>query len=84
MPKIDATKYWTDKPPEPSSGLIKLLAKIDNGWKPSGRLMRLGYHVASEFYNIYIWEYVNIACPTLLSKKETNNEKDSTSYQQKG
>lgn len=63
--KINVTDYWQHPPPEPSPRLRKWLAKIAGGWKRNRRIGFMGYHEASEFYGVYIWEYFNVLQPAI-------------------
>jgi hypothetical protein len=62
---IDVTAYWLDAPPEPSPKLNRWLDKIRGGWRPNARIRTMGYHEASEFYGVYIWEYLNVIVPAI-------------------
>lgn len=68
MDHIDVTRYWIDPPPQPSAGLAKWQAKIASGWRPNRRISAMGYYEASEFYGVYIWEYINVIRPLLERK----------------
>ena len=57
--------YWLEAPPEPSGRLLQWLERIRNGWRPNRRISGMGYYEASEFYGVYIWEYLNVLRPAL-------------------
>lgn len=63
--KLDVMLYWTSAPPEPSPGLRKWMAKVRSGWSPNRRISGMDYHSKAEFFNVYIWEYLNILRPAL-------------------
>lgn len=65
MKTLDETLYWLSPPPEPSPRLALWLVKINHGWRPNKRIRGLGYHEASNFYGVYIWEYLNVIRPLL-------------------
>lgn len=67
---MDVTEFWSEAPPEPSAGLKKWLGRIETGWKPNKRIRSMGYHESSEFFRIYIWEYLNVLRP-ILAKQES-------------
>lgn len=67
---IDRYQYWTEPPPSPSAGLKKWLAKIEAGWRPNRRIGGMGYDEASQFYGVYIWEYLNIIQPLLWAHRK--------------
>lgn len=57
--------YWVNPPPEPSASLLKWVARAHAGWRPSQRIWAEGYHTSAEFYQVYIWEYLNVLGPLL-------------------
>lgn len=61
----DVTTHWTEPPPEPSGALTCWLDKIKAGWRPNKRVRGMGYHESSEFYGVYIWEYINVLSPAI-------------------
>ena len=63
--RIDIQRYWTEPPPEPSPGLLKWSEKIRNGWTPNRRISAMDYYSSAEFFQVYIWEYVNVLSPML-------------------
>jgi hypothetical protein len=63
---MDIQQYWTFPPPEPSASLVKWVDKIQKGWRPNSRIKGLGYYSSSEFYKVYIWEYINVIYPLLV------------------
>lgn len=62
---IDVMAYWIDPPPVPTPRLLAWVRKIESGWRPNRRIRQMGYHTASEFYGLYIWEYLNVILPAL-------------------
>lgn len=56
----DFTLYWNDKPPEPSDRLVYWIGRYANGYRPNSRVRSMGYYEASEFYGVYIWEYLHV------------------------
>jgi hypothetical protein len=62
---VDVTLYWTQPPPVRSGRLRRWLDKFSRGWRPNSRIRSMGYHEASEFYGVYIWEYLNVIRPAL-------------------
>ena len=67
--------HWISPPPEPSARLIYWKEKVEAGWKPNKRIRAFGYDEASEFYGVYIWEYLYVLRPILYWR-----EKDSLGY----
>lgn len=63
--KIDIYLYWRDPPPEPSRNLGKWVGRIQNGWKPNKRISHMGYSEKAEFFQVYLWEYLNVLYPML-------------------
>lgn len=54
----DVETYWsTERPPVPSAKLAYWLRLHADGWRPDPALGSLGYHEASEFWGVYIWEW---------------------------
>lgn len=60
---VDVTLFWTEPPPEPSLRLQEWQARFAAGWQPNGRIRTMGYHEASKFYGVYIWEYIKKIWP---------------------
>lgn len=65
---MNVAEYWSDPPPFPSPRLVRWIVKIENGWRPNARIRGMGYHEASEFFGVYIWEYFNVLLPLLYPK----------------
>ena len=63
--KIDIYLYWTSPPPEPSPGLEKWLFRVAMGWKRNRRIGQMSYTESAEFFQVYIWEYLNVLRPAL-------------------
>lgn len=69
MKKLNIEQYWLYSPPELSDNCKIWIDKINKGFIPNRRISRLGYYCSAEFYNVYIWEYLNIISPLLNSKR---------------
>lgn len=63
--KINTEEYWDRPPPEPSAGLLKWQAKVRAGWKRNRRINQMGYSDSANFFQVYIWEYLNVLQPML-------------------
>lgn len=63
---IDVYQYASHPPPEPSAGRVKWEARIRAGFRPNRRLRSLGYSGCSEFYRVYVWEYINVLYPLIV------------------
>lgn len=61
----DPQKYWTEPPPSRSPRLVYWLERIHHGWRPNRRLQGMGYHTATDWYGVYVWEYLNVLSPAL-------------------
>lgn len=74
-PKVeDITDYW-DNPPAILSLRCKFwITKIFRGWRANPGLIKLDEEKASEFYGVYIWEYINILFPMLHIKDAIHNK----------
>jgi hypothetical protein len=64
-------EYWSEPPPKRSARCQWWVDRIRAGWRPSGRINRMGYYGSSEYYGVYIWEYLHVISP-LLSSLEAN------------
>lgn len=77
-PKVDdATEYWDEPPPMASPRCIFWKTKIRSGFRANYRIRKLDFEEASDFFGVYIWEYVNILNPLLhirdvVSSKTSN------------
>lgn len=70
---IVISQYWTEPPPTPSAGLDKWLVRITHEhWKPNRRIRTLGYYAAAEFFQVYVWEYLNVLMPLLYGISPPN------------
>lgn len=72
--KINIEEYWIDPPPSPSPSLAEWMERIRNGWRRNRRIGQMGYYQSARFFNVYIWEYINVLSPEinrqgLLDKK---------------
>ena len=56
----DPYLYWEKEPPEMSARCKEWLVRIKGGWIPNRRIRGFGYDEASEFFGVYIWEYLHI------------------------
>jgi hypothetical protein len=64
-PKVaNYEEYWSEAPPQLSARCMYWLRQIHRGWRPSRRIPDC-YCCGSEWYGVYIWEYVNAICPLL-------------------
>jgi hypothetical protein len=63
----DCCRYWGDPPPELSERCRYWLRQIERGWRPN-RFIRLHcYDCAAEWYGVWIWEYINVIRPRVVS-----------------
>ena len=78
--KLVVYEYWSEPPPEPSPKLAKWIEKICSGWKPNRRISVMSYEEASEFYDVYIWEYFNVIQPLIkeMESKKINADSNET------
>lgn len=67
MAKINIQQYWQHPPLEPSPRLLHWQGKIAAGWEPNRRISSMGYYEASEWFGVYIWEYLNVLRPLLYT-----------------
>ncbi|WP_157556807.1 hypothetical protein [Nocardia acidivorans] len=67
----DATRYWRDPPPERSVACEYWARQIERGWLPNRRIGRMGYHVATEWFGVYIWEYLHVLYPMIEATRKT-------------
>ena len=63
--------YWDICPMEGSARCSHWIYRIENGWRPNRRIRAMGYDEASQYYGVYIWEYLNIISPLLDKQRET-------------
>lgn len=61
----DHYAFWGDPPPERSERCAYWLRQIERGWTPNKYLSREGYDSSSEWFGVYIWEYVNVLSPAI-------------------
>lgn len=66
----DVYAVWLEAPKEHSARCLYWEDRIRRGWRPNKRIRGMGYSTSSEFYGIYVWEYLNVICP-LLEKLES-------------
>ncbi len=59
-PRVDRYLYWSEPPPEPSPRLLWWQQRFRDGFSPNKRVRSMGYDAASEWYGVYIWEYINV------------------------
>lgn len=67
----DEQAYWTSPPPEPSARCLYWREQIANGWHPNRRVSMMGYHEATNFYGVYIWEYINVISPLVAGQRQS-------------
>ncbi len=65
MTRLKIDLYWQEPPPEPSPSCRKWVAKIEAGWRPNRRISGMGYYTKAEFFNVYVWEYLNVIRPLI-------------------
>ncbi len=69
-PKVAAHyTYWNNPPPSQSPRCSWWLSRIAAGWTPNRRIRTMGYDESSEWYGVYIWEYLNRICPALVEQE---------------
>ncbi len=74
-PKVeDITEYWNEPPPVLSERCIFWVTKIRTGWQRNYVLRKLDLEESSEFFGVYIWEYINILYPMLHIKDVISNK----------
>lgn len=65
-PRVDDHyRYWGDQPPALSERCRYWLRQIDLGWRPNRFLARECYDCASQWYGVYIWEFLHVIQPRL-------------------
>ena len=62
---VDVMLCWSEPPPELSERCRWWVRRIKAGWTGNRRTASMGYHVAAEYYGVYIWEYLNVISPLL-------------------
>lgn len=68
-PKVaDHYRYWGDPPPEVSERCKYWLRQIDRGWLPNRKILMHCYDCSSEWYGVYIWEYINLIAPQVHTR----------------
>lgn len=66
----DAYRYFGQiAPPELSERCKYWVRQIERGWLPNKHISRNGYSGATEWYGVYVWEYVNVLYPLIESKR---------------
>lgn len=58
-------EYWMERPPLLSPRCVYWVRQILRGWRPSRRISGEGYHGATEWYGVFLWEYLNVLAPLL-------------------
>lgn len=66
--------YWTEPPPEPSARLIYWVARIRAGWKENRRLGMMGTGEATDFFGVYIYEYLYVIAPMLDTRRTLDRD----------
>lgn len=61
----DHYAYWLEKPPAESERWAYWLRQIERGWRPSRSIWQLGYDSSTQWYGVWIWEYLNRIYPAL-------------------
>jgi hypothetical protein len=64
----DGEKYWQEPPPEGSPRCAWWVARIEAGWRGNRRVRSMGYYSCSEYFGVYIWEWLHVLSPLLRSK----------------
>lgn len=70
----DHYKYWLDPPPERSERCQYWLNKIADGWYPNTRIGEMDYDSSSQYYGVYIWEYIHEIYPALTVRTRVPKE----------
>lgn len=65
---LESYLYTSSPPPEPSPKLAYWVEKIKNGWKPNKRIRSMGYSTATQFFGVYVWEYINVIAPLIYKR----------------
>ena len=63
-PVANIYTHWVDAPSTLSQRCEYWLRQVRRGWRPSGRVRRMGREEAAEWYGVYIWEYVHVIVPS--------------------
>lgn len=75
-PRVDDVEtFWTEPPPERSPRCAWWVARVNDGFRPNRHARRLGYYAAAEHYGVYLWEYLHVLLPLLLSLQGKEHEK---------
>ncbi len=65
----DNEEHWMTPPPERSARCQFWVDRINAGWRPNKRINKMGYYESSDYYGVYIWEYINVLSPLLLATR---------------
>lgn len=64
------------QPPEISERCRWWVDRIQNrGWIGNKRTMAMGYEDATEYFGVYVWEWVHVIQPLLSERWEANKPK---------
>lgn len=61
----DVAGYWGDRPAVLSARCTYWVRQILRGWRPSRRIAGEGYYGATEWYGVFLYEYLNVLYPLL-------------------
>lgn len=61
----DHYSFWAEPPPELSERCTYWVEQLERGWVPNRHVRIEGYDAASQWFGVYIWEYLNIISPMI-------------------
>lgn len=61
----DRYLHWNRPPRQVSDRCHAWAARIAAGWKRNRRIGMMGYDAVSEWFGVYIWEWLNVLAPLL-------------------
>lgn len=68
-PVLDRYAYWAEEPPERSMRCSWWVRQIERGWLPNNRINTMGYDEKSEWFGVWIWEYINVLYPMIEERR---------------
>lgn len=70
----DRYRYWSERPPALSARCQYWVRQIERGWMPNRRISREGYDNSSDWYGVFIWEYLNVLAPMVRERRRPCGE----------
>lgn len=63
--------HWETKPDRLSERCVYWVRQILRGWRPPRRIAGEGYYGATEWYGVWLWEYLHVLFPLLNALERT-------------